>query len=194
MKPDNKIAERVAETALRILEDEGPEKVSMRRIAREVGVTPMAIYHYYPDREALLKSVTDAEFGKLLSFFEARQRRTSHEDRLVRIMDGYLDYAFARPRIFDFVFSRYREGARQFPEGFRDRQSPTLNPLADAMAEGMQSGELKQDDVWELALELWAVAHGYLTLYRAGRFNLTERQFRNLVRRAIQRLVEGLKA
>lgn len=193
MKPDNKIAERVAETALRILEDEGPEKVSMRRIAREVGITPMAIYHYYPDREALLKSVTDAEFGKLLSFCEARQKRTSHEDRLVRIMDGYLDYAFARPRIFDFVFSRYREGARQFPEGFRDRQSPTLNPLADAMAEGMQTGELKQDDVWELALELWAVAHGYVTLYRAGRFNLTERQFRNLVRRAIQRLVEGLK-
>jgi AcrR family transcriptional regulator len=193
MKPDNKIAERVAETALRILEEEGPEKVSMRRIAREVGITPMAIYHYYPDREALLKSVTDAEFGKLLSFFEARQRRTSQEDRLVTIMDGYLDYAFARPRIFDFVFSRYREGARQFPEGFRDRQSPTLNPLADAMAEGMQTGELKQDDVWELALELWALAHGYVTLYRAGRFNLTERQFRNLVRRSIRRLIEGLK-
>ena len=53
-----------------------------------------------------------------------------------------MDYAFARPRIFDYVFSQYREGARQFPDGFRDRQSPTLNPIADAMAQAMQSGEL----------------------------------------------------
>lgn len=194
MQRDKKIAEQIAETALRILEEEGPEKVSMRRIAREVGITPMAIYHYYPDHQTLLRSVTDAEFGKLLSFFEARQKRTSREDRLLMIMDGYLDYALARPKIFDYVFCRYREGVRQFPDGFRDRQSPTLNPIADRLAEGMQSGELKQDDVWEVAMELWAHAHGYVTLYRAGRFNLTERQFRMLVRRSIRRLLDGLKA
>ena len=194
MKQDNKTAEQIAETALRILEEEGPEKLSMRRIAKEVGITPMAIYYYYPDRQSLLKSITDAEFGRLLTFFEARQKRTAPEDRLPAIMDGYLDYAFARPRIFDYVFSQYREGARQFPEGFRNRQSPTLNPIADILAEAMQAGELKQDDVWEIALELWAHAHGYVTLYRAGRFNLTERQFRTLVRRSIRRLLDGLKA
>jgi AcrR family transcriptional regulator len=194
MKHDKKTVEHIAATALRILEEEGPEKVTMRRIATQVGITPMAIYYYYPDRQSLLKSITDAEFGKLLSFFEARQRKTPREDRLPKIMDGYMDYAFARPRIFDYVFSTFREGARQYPEGFRSRQSPTLNPVADMLAEAMQSGELKQDDEWEIALELWSLAHGYLTLYRAGRFNLTERQFRALVNRSIRRLLDGLKA
>src|SRR5580704_12446299 len=137
MKSDQNTTQQIAETALRILEEEGPEKVSMRRIAKEVGITPMAIYYHYPDRQSLLKSITDAEFGKLLCFFEARQKRTAPEDRLLTIMDGYLDYAFSRPRIFDFVFSQYREGARQFPEGFRNRQSPTLNPIADILAEAM---------------------------------------------------------
>src|SRR6266478_2820637 len=193
MRRDKKIAEQVAGIALRILEEEGAEKVSMRRIAKEVGITPMSIYYYFPGRQALLKSVTDAEFGKLLSFFETRQRQTSREDRLLKIMDGYLDYVFARPKIFDYVFSKPREGARRFPDGFGNRQSPTLNPIADAIAEGMRTGELKQDDIWEVALEFWAHAHGYVTLYHAGRFNLTERQFRMLVRRSIRRLLEGLK-
>ncbi|HEX4021471.1 MAG TPA: WHG domain-containing protein [Acidobacteriaceae bacterium] len=193
MERNKKLAKQVAEAALRILEEEGPENVSMRRIARELGITPMAIYYYYPDRQALLKSVTDAEFGKLLRFFEIRQRQTPRNQRLLMIMDGYLDYAFARPRVFDYVFSKNREGARQFPDGFRNRQSPTLNPIADAIAEGMQTGELKQDDVWEVAMELWAHAHGYVALYHAGRFNLTERQFRMLVRRSIRRLLDGLK-
>ena len=193
MKSDQNTTQQIAGIALRILEEEGPEKVSMRRIAKEAGITPMAIYYHYPNRQALLKSITNAEFDKLLSFFEARQKRTPRKDRLLTIMDGYLDYALARPRIFDYVFSQYREGARQYPDGFRNRQSPTLNPVADAMAEAMQTGELKQDDMWELALELWALAHGYVTLYRAGRFNLTEQQFRMLVRRSIRRLLDGLK-
>jgi AcrR family transcriptional regulator len=193
MKSDQNTTQQIAEIALRILEKEGPDKVSMRRIAKEAGITPMAIYYHYPNRQALLKSITNAEFDKLLTFFEARQKRTPRKDRLLTIMDGYLDYALARPRIFDYVFSQYREGARQYPDGFRNRQSPTLNPVADAMAEAMQTGELKQDDIWELALELWALAHGYVTLYRAGRFNLTEQQFRMLVRRSIRRLLDGLK-
>ena len=195
MKSDNNTTQQIAEIALRILEEEGPEKVSMRRIAKEAGITPMAIYYHYPNRQALLKSITNAEFDKLLSFFEARQKRTPPKDRLLTIMDGYLDYALARsPNIRLRLLAQYREGARQYPDGFRNRQSPTLNPVADAMAEAMQTGELKQDDMWELALELWALAHGYVTLYRAGRFNLTERQFRMLVRRSIRRLLDGLKA
>jgi hypothetical protein len=52
-------AERVAEEALRILEKEGENAVSMRRVAQAVGITPMAIYHHFPNREALLDFVVD---------------------------------------------------------------------------------------------------------------------------------------
>jgi hypothetical protein len=58
----------------------------------------------------------------------------------------------------------------------------------------MQRGALKQDDVWEIALELWAHAHGYLMLHRAGRFDLTDQDFRKLLQRSLRRLLHGLKA
>jgi hypothetical protein len=48
--------------------------------------------------------------------------------------------------------------------------------------------------VWEVALELWALTHGYVALYRAGRFNLSEKEFRAHVRRALRRLIHGFKA
>ena len=60
-------ADRIAQIALTILENEGPEAVSMRRVAEAVGITPMAIYHHFPSREALLNTITDREFAKLLS-------------------------------------------------------------------------------------------------------------------------------
>ena len=42
----------------------------------------------------------------------------------------------------------------------------------------MEEGKLKKDDIWEIALELLAHAHGYVMLYRAGRFNLSQTDFR----------------
>src|SRR3569833_806977 len=80
---------------------EGPHAVSMRRVAKEVGITPMAIYHHFPNREALLDAVVECEFEKLTGFFLGPSRRRSFESSMIHIMDGYMDYAFAHPRIFD---------------------------------------------------------------------------------------------
>lgn len=185
---------RIAGEALKILEREGPDAVSMRRVAQAVGITPMAIYHHFPNREALLNFVVDREFEKFLGYIEARPRRGPVESRLLGSMDSYISYAFDRPRIFDYVFSQPRPNARRYPDDFRARRSPTLNPIADLVAQAMESGYLRRDDVWEIALELWAHTHGYVTLYRGGRFALSEAQFRALVRRSLRRMIHGLKA
>ncbi|HVW78549.1 MAG TPA: TetR/AcrR family transcriptional regulator [Alloacidobacterium sp.] len=187
-------AERIADEALKLLEDEGESAVSMRRIAQTVGITPMAIYHHFPNRETLLNFVVDREFGKFLGYIQARPLRGSLQSRLLGCMDSYIDYAFDRPRIFDYVFSQPRPGARRYPDDFRARRSPTLTPIADLVAEAMKSGFLKKDDAWEIAMELWAHAHGYVALYRGGRFHLSEAEFRALVRRSLRRLLYGLKA
>lgn len=186
--------QRIARCALRVLEKEGPEAVSMRRIAGNVGITPMAIYHHFPSREELLRSVVEKEFEQLLEFIRKAPRRGSFEEDIVHIMDSYLDYGFARPHIFDYMFSNVRGDARRFPDDFRARRSPTLNVIADAVARWMDEGRLKRDDVWEIAFELWAHAHGYLMLYRAGRFNLSQKEFKKLVQRSIKRLLDGLKS
>jgi AcrR family transcriptional regulator len=190
----NNTADRIAYVALSILEKEGPEAVSMRRVAEAVGITPMAIYHHFPSRETLLKTITDREFAKLLSYIQARPLNGGVEDRLHAVMEGYVDYALARPRIFDFVFSRPRPGARQFPKDFRARRSPTLNPVADLLAAEMERDFLKKDDVWEVAFALWAHVHGYVMLYRAGRVALSQKEFRKLLHRSIRRFLHGLKA
>jgi AcrR family transcriptional regulator len=191
---DQATEERIAETALKLLETGGEDGVSMRRVAADVGITPMAIYHHFADRRALLNFVVDREFTKYSESLQATPRRGTYESQLLTCMDAYIDYAFAHPRIFDYVFAQQRAGARRFPEDFRARRSPTLNPVADLLQKAMEAGYLKQDDVWELAMELWAHTHGYVALYRGGRFDLPEKEFRALVRRSIRRMIHGLKA
>ena len=190
----NNTDRRIAKAALRVLEKKGPAAVTMRRIARAVRITPMAIYHHFPNRAALLKTVTDQEFEKLAAFTDARQAGNGNEEgRLLSVMDYYIDYAFKHPRVFDYVFSQHRTDARRFPKDFRARRSPTMNRVADTVADAMKRKEIRRDDAWEVAMELWAHVHGYVALFRAGRFALSEKQFRSLCQRSLKRLFEGLK-
>lgn len=105
MNSQSATSQQIYQCALRILEAEGPQAVSMRRVAKEVGITAMAIYHHFPSREALLDAVVDSEFEQLVGFFSPLNGKRNFEAAMIHIMDGYIDYALAHPCIFDYVFS-----------------------------------------------------------------------------------------
>jgi AcrR family transcriptional regulator len=61
----------IKETARRILVAEGPEAVSLRAIAREMGMTAPALYRYFSSREDLLRGVCGDIFSEIASSIRA---------------------------------------------------------------------------------------------------------------------------
>jgi AcrR family transcriptional regulator len=187
-------ADRILSAARALFEHEGAGAVSMRRVAEAVGITPMAIYRHFPNRDALLKRISDDGFSEIAHRWEALRSDGDLVARLMAIQRIYLDYALARPHLFDHAFSAPREDARRFPEDFRARHSPTLNVVHDTVVEAQDAGLLRAGDPWDIAMTLWAQSHGLVALYRAGRFNHGEREFRIFYDASIGRLLDGLKA
>lgn len=186
--------DRILRAARTLFEREGPDAVSMRRVADLVGITPMAIYRHFPNREALLKRISDDGFNEIAHRWEALREGGDPISRLLAIQRIYLDYALAHPHLFDHAFSAPREDARRFPEDFRARRSPTLNVVHDTVLEGQRGGLLRAGDPWDIAMTLWAHSHGLVALYRAGRFSDDDRQFRAFFDASQERLLDGLKA
>ena len=192
--PAPNTAERIFRAALKLFERGGAEAVSMRRIADAVGITPMAIYRHFPNREALLKRLSDDSFQAIAHEWAAHGTHPDVLERLLALLTPYLDYALTHPHLFDHAFALRRDDARRFPEDFRERQSPTLTVIADAIDEGMRQGVLRKDDAWDVAMTLWAQAHGLIVLYRAGRFSYDEAQFRAFYLASLRRVIDGIKA
>ena len=166
----------------------------MRRVAKAVGVTAMAIYHHFADRDALLRALAATESDRIAGLFDSWPARGSAIRRLQRMAESYVDYAFARPHLFAFFFLQHRPDVRRFPADFRDRRSPILSRVADTVAEAMLAGALRKDDFWEVAVDLWAFVHGHLALYHGGRFAYSETEFRAFFRRSLNRFLRGLKS
>ncbi|HEX8114492.1 MAG TPA: TetR/AcrR family transcriptional regulator [Kofleriaceae bacterium] len=185
-------ADRIIAAARRLLEREGTEAVTMRRVGDAVGITAMAIYRHYPDRTALLNAVADQGFAELAAAVQRMRLPAGLEPRLLRMVDVYVDHALAHPRLFELMFLAPRKGARRYPRDFKAGRSPTINPSVAILQEGMARGELRADDPFEIAFALGALLEGLVMLYLGGRIGGGPRQLRALIRRSIRRHLHGI--
>lgn len=186
-------AEKILAAAGNLLADEGAEAVTMRRVAKVVGITPMALYRHFADRDGLLNALADAGFEQLASRVKKAHTAGQPEQQLMRNLDVFLDFGLEKPRLFELMFLKRREGARQFPGDFREGRSPTAQFSAAALEQGMEQGIFRRDDVWEITFETGALLQGLVMLYVGGRVGMTEQEFRALCHRAFGRYLNGIR-
>jgi AcrR family transcriptional regulator len=185
--------QRICHAARRLLDRSGAESVTMRRVATAVGMTPMALYRHYPNRDGLLRAVADEGFVELAAKL-AELRLTGRFDRqLLKILDAFLDHAFDNPRLFELMFLTRREDARQYPDDFKMRRSPTGNVAAGVIERAMDAGYFGKDDVWEIVFETGALMQGLVMLYLGGRVAMSSVEFRAFCHRSFRRYVNGIR-
>jgi AcrR family transcriptional regulator len=185
--------QKIHSAARKLLDKEGAEAVTMRRVAEKVGITPMAIYRHFPDRAALLNALADEGFKELAAWLAEQRLSGNVEERLYRMGDLYLEHALEHPKLFELMFLKPREGARQYPRDFKAGKSPTGNLMAETVQAAMDSGYFREDDVWEITFEIGALSHGLIMLYLGGRLSTTATEFRALYRRSFRRYVHGIR-
>lgn len=186
-------AARIASAARAILLEEGAAAVSMRRVAVAAGITPMAIYSHFPNRDALLRAVADASFHELSKNWGRRAPRGDFRARFDGLLEDFLDFALGTPHLYSFLIADRRDQARRFPDDFRDDRSPTFTPVVELVELGMREGLLRQDDPLEVALIFTSCTQGLIQLYLGGRIGLSEQDFRALCARTVGRIRDGLE-
>jgi AcrR family transcriptional regulator len=186
-------AQKIAGAARRLLDKEGADGVTMRRVASALGITPMALYRHYPNRDGLLNALADAGFVELTAKLAGLRLTGGIDRQLLKIVDVFLDHAFDNPRLFELMFLTKREGARQYPEDFRTRRSPTANVSADVIVRAMETGYLRKDDVWEIVFETGALMQGLIMLYLGGRIAMSPSEFRAFYHRSFGRYLNGVR-
>lgn len=98
------LAQRILDEGESIITDEGIEGLNMRKLARRVGVTATAVYHYFESKEGLLLRLKLRAAGRL----NARIRTIEDDDDPRRVLEElgrtYIAFAEEYPRLYRFLF------------------------------------------------------------------------------------------
>ncbi len=81
--------ERIVDTAIALVDAEGLDALTMRRLGAELGIDPMAVYYYVPNKAALLDAVVEAVMAEIDLGVDDPSRPA--EERLVRAAQAYAD-------------------------------------------------------------------------------------------------------
>ena len=188
MKPAR---DRILAAADRIHASKGASALSLRAVARAVGITPMAIYRHFKDKDDLLDALAAAGFDKLEGYFAAAVRARTPLKALERVLLAYGDFAMAEPRAFELMFLIPRT-VPEAPASLRTSPSPSFETLISGVREAIESGTIAAGDPAEIILLCWATVHGLVALHLTGRFGYDDARFRRLYAGTVKRLLSTL--
>jgi AcrR family transcriptional regulator len=169
---------------------DGPEGLSMRDIAKEVGITPMAIYRHYENKQALIDALVLDALGEWSAIVAAIPPQAPL-NWLSAIGEAHLDFALRTPRRYEAAFLTHTTKARRYPDDFLAGQSPAGTLQLRLIGELIATGVLKAASPVEVLVTNAALSQGLITLYRAGRIAGGESEFRDLYLRASARNIES---
>jgi AcrR family transcriptional regulator len=161
-----KLRTEILAAATQLLESSGSEEaVTLRAVARGVGIAPPSIYAHFPDREAIVDAVVDEAFR---DFSAALARALDPADdpvtQLQRGCAAYLEFAERHPNRYRLLFERRDLIGREPERPVDPVRKGSFGYLADGVRRCVDAGRSTSADPFGDACAIWVALHGYATL------------------------------
>lgn len=185
------LREALLEQAERTVRERGADALSLRELAREVGVSHGAPRRHFPERQALLDAVAEAGFDRLGAELRAAADGAGEEfePRLRATAAAYVRFATRDPALLDLMFAgKHRETSGALHEAAENAFAVMLELIAQGQAEGaLEPGEPER-----VGLVLFSTIQGIASLVSAG--IVQPDQLEALVVDAIAHFLRGSRA
>jgi AcrR family transcriptional regulator len=171
----------LVDAAIELIEEHGHEALTLRDLARRVGVSHTAPYRHFTDKRDLLAAAAEHGFADLgattLAEFDAAP---SPSEGLVALGCAYVRFAAERPVLFRLMFDPSLDDARATLPAIKEA---AFGVLLGAVAAAQQAGELRDGDISEIAITAWSMVHGLAHL-------VIDRGFQQRLERSVDEWVD----
>lgn len=160
------------EAGIEILASEGVGGLSLRKVAKQAGVSHAAPYAHFTDKQALIAAISTEGFKQLYLQIKAVKEtyRTNPEALLIETAWTYVQFALNEPDRFKLMFSSVLEKEKDYSDYVEISQN-NFRQLVE-IVEICQQAEVLQRGASDLiALRLWGTVHGFTSLLLEGQIS-----------------------
>jgi AcrR family transcriptional regulator len=157
------LRDALVQAALRDAEQGGPEAISLKALAKELGVSQPAPYRHFADRDALLQAVTAEAFRQFNAILRQAVAKPSTRSKLSRFAQAALDFGLKRNGIYRLMFASRTMANAEKDSELHVAAHETLGLLVESF-EAPAVGLLRERH----AMQVWAALHGVISLAEQG--------------------------
>jgi AcrR family transcriptional regulator len=186
---------RILDEARDLFLEEGSQAVTMRVVADRVGLTAMAIYRHFENRDELFRAVVAKGHALFLQYLQVSLQRPTPGERLFESGRAYLRFALENPRDYAVIFMEPMDSAALGELGSPLWQdAATFRFLVERIEECAEAGVVHVPDAEDAALTVWAQVHGLVSLFLANKLQMDAQAFEKLYERSLLRLMSAFSA
>ena len=148
-----------------LVQAEGYERLTVRKVAQQMGYSPMALYSYFADKHALLLALAQEGFERLADKLRCRVP-TEPLAALRKTMTAYVEYGVENPQEYQIVFMSpepMHKADKTKAEMAREQDHAAFALLLQRVQACLEAGALS-GDAFLLATLLWSGMHGVASL------------------------------
>jgi len=181
-----------------LLEENNIASLSLRAVAKKVGVSHTAPYRHFKDKESLLAGIAGEGFGELTAqMTEAAEMHPGDPGaQLQEAGKRYVQLVAENPQCVQLMFGGVLPCDDTYPE-LREAGDKAFAALKKIIEEGQIQGAFKAGDTDFIALSAWSGIHGLSLLFMSGSINeavATPIEGHTLTTAIIAMLLDGIKA
>jgi AcrR family transcriptional regulator len=162
------VRRRLLEAAALLLDDEGPDALTARRLTTAAGTSTMAVYTHFGGMPALVREIVVEGFKRLADHVTDHPRTDDPVDDLIEMSFSYRANARENPHLYSVMFGATSLGGYSLAPEERAVGLYTFVVLSEAVARAMELGALRPGNADLVAQQLWTAMHGYVMLELAG--------------------------
>lgn len=157
------LRDALIKAALHQAEQGGAEAISIKALAKQLGVSQPAPYRHFSDREALLAAVTAEAFRQFSALLREALAKPSKQSKLLRLALATLDFGLRRNGIYRLMFASRTVSCAAKGSELHEATRETFTLVIEAL-EAPAVGYLRERQ----ALKIWAALHGVVMLAEQG--------------------------
>jgi AcrR family transcriptional regulator len=159
---------RLIDEAARILDEEGPSALSVRRLAAGAETSTMAVYTHFGSMSSVVDAVATEGFRRLIARVDAVGVTDDPLADLRRSAAAYRHNALENRHLYLVMFGAISLGRFGGHGADREVSSAAFDQLVARIARAMDAGALRPGNPREVAAQFWSALHGYVMLELAG--------------------------
>ena len=176
--------------ALRTIQDDGVEALTLRTIGVRLGVSRTALYRHFTDKRALLSAVATEGF-RLLTERLLDAWGAGGVCGFNAMGVAYIRFAMANPSHYRVMFGGFVDNGPRDEDLMRE-STAAFQALVDAIVALQRNGAVRKDDPLQLAQFIWAAVHGVSMLIIDGQFAHQQATIDDLIQFAVERINTGV--